>query len=380
MMKNMAILSAAAVLLTAFAIQRYVRIPNSFDFRSSRPSPDETMRAIAYSHHGDVSVLQQVSDYPKPLCKPNQVLVRVYASSINPCDFKFRRNKAPNLIHPKPKIPGEDVAGRIVEVGSKVENFKVGDRIAAMLPLVGSRWGAAADYVAVDASFVAKIGDNTNYTSAAALPLTSLTALQALEQVKKDKDQRILIQAGAGGVGTFAIQYAKHVLGMHVIATASQEKADLLKDLGCDQLIDYRSEHFEDVVQNVDVVFDLMSWSYETRTLSKGSKVLKPNGHYLNVMSSDWGFAGKERANGLASFVNWMYYKIRGGIQYGFVVVEPNGEQLQTVMDLLENSTIRAGVDRQFDLTQVREAYEYLEQGHATGKVVLTHVNNEELQ
>jgi alcohol dehydrogenase len=352
--------------------------------------------------------LQWTTDYPQPVLKAHQVLIQVHASSINPCDFKGRRNPVPNFLLPKPKIPGQDVAGVVVRLGSGVRktsnsnrkqqnpppHFHVGDRVVAMLPLLGARWGAAAEYVAVDVRLVAKIGANTDFASAAALPLVALTTVQALDAVSvptrsstsssSSTPTRILIQAGAGGVGTFAIQYAKHVLGMYVVATASAAKASfLLTELGCDEVIDYRTTAFEDVARDFDIVLDPMSWLYESRTLGTNRQVLKPGGHYLNIFSSDWSWNnGVERGNGLTSIGNWMYYKmmhlLRPGTapNYDIVFVSPNGKQLQTIMDLLDNSTIRAVVDRKFHLSDAAAAYEYLEQGHATGKVIL--YNNKE--
>jgi alcohol dehydrogenase len=396
------VMQAFTVVLAAFLLHRYipVGIPKSIELWPAAASvnPETTMTAVAFAVHGNTSVLQLTADYPQPLLKPNQVLIQVHASSINPCDFKYRRNRVPNFILPKPKIPGQDVAGVVVRTGVSTTGplFRPGDRVAAMLPLLGARWGAAATYVAVDTSLVAKIGPNTDFASAAAMPLVSLTVVQALESVEVVKERssstsstpktRILIQAGAGGVGTFAIQYAKHVLGMYVVATASAEKANFLRELGCDEVIDYRSVSFEEVARDFDVVLDPMSWLYESRTLGRDAKVLKPGGHYLNIFSSDWSWDnGVERGNGLTTFINWMYYKIshlmRPGTapNYDIVLVSPNGKQLQTIMDLLDNSTIRAVVDRKFHLSDAAAAYEYLEQGHATGKVILYNNKEEEI-
>jgi alcohol dehydrogenase len=378
---------ALVVICLAWALHRYVRIPRSLEWRPSPPSDSATMKAVLYTEHGDTSVLRVHQDAPQPQLQPHQILVHVYASSINPCDYKYRRNEVPSWVVPKPKIPGADVAGVVVAVGSgvdveRVRPFRVGDRVAAMLPLLHSRWGAAASYVAVDANLVAHVGPRVSLRDAAALPLVALTTLQALESVtvsqsptEAPRKRTILVQAGAGGVGSFAIQYAKHVLQMRVIATASSEKAEFLRSIGCDQVVDYRNEPFEEVVHNVDVVLDPVSWLYEDRTLA--SEVLRPGGHYLNIVGSDWAFSGTEQGNGPRSLWNWIKAKTFGPFKYSFVVVEPNGIQLQAVMDLLESATIRAVVDRTFALDDVREAYEYLEKGHATGKVVLVHEKEE---
>jgi alcohol dehydrogenase len=279
---------------------------------------------------------------------------------------------------PLPKIPGEDVAGDVVQLGSNAgDKFQVGDRVAAMLPLLGSPWGAAADYVAVDSSLVARIGPDMDYADAAAMPLVSLTAVQALENIKNSRGKKILIHAGAGGVGSFVIQYAKHVLGMYVATTASAAKRQFLEKLGADLVIDYHTTRFEEVIRDYDVVFDTMSWAYEGCTLKTGATVLKPDGHYLNIMSSDWTFDGREKTNGLLSLWNALYHTLLnifalGRVpKYHVVAVKPRGDQLQNIFDLAEKQKILPVVDRQYDLTDARSAYEYLEEGHAKGKAIL---------
>ena len=337
-------------------------------------SHTQSMKAIVYEKLGGDLLFV---DHPRPVMKPNQVLVEVKFSALNPIDFKLQRGWVPAFLVPKPKIPGADLSGIIVEVGSQVKSIEVGDRVAAMMPLIGARWGAFADYAAVDASLVAKLGDNTTFQQAAALPLVSLIAVQALQNLNT-KYQSILIHAGAGGVGSFAIQYAKQVLKMDLIAaTSSAAKADFLKELGADLVIDYRTENFEDLVQGYDAVLDTMSWAYEERTLAKG--VLKRRGHYLNILSSDWVNDGRERGNGIQSFLNLVYSKIRNMImpghvsKYDLIIVKSNGKQLQSVLDLVDNGTIRSIIDRIFPLSDANEACAYLEQGHATGKVLLEH-------
>jgi len=203
--------------------------------------------------------------------------------------------------------------------------------------------------------------------------------VQALEQLDPAKCRSILIQAGAGGVGSFAIQYAKHVLKIETVATtASAGKADLLKELGADLVIDYREHKFEDVIQDYDAVLDPMSWTYEKRTIGKG--VLKSSGHYLSIGSSDSAFEnGHERSHGLLMVKNLIYSKIVNLIRtgrapkYSLVIVEPNGERLQYVLDLVDKGLVKAVIDRTFPLTDAPDAFAYLEQGHATGKVILEH-------
>ena len=383
--------SAAGLMTVAFVFQRLIS-QHAFGFGAlvvfpAKPSPNETMAAVFYEKHGSTAVLQYSDKYARPLLKPNQVLVRVVFSSINPCDFKTRRNPDAGAAIPKPKIPGEDIAGTIVDSNGHAK-WPDGRRVAAMMPIVGSRWGSAAEYVAVDVEALAVIPDGVSLEQAAALPLTSLTAVQALEKVKDlvrrdgttpeiKLKKRILIQAGAGGVGSFAIQYAKHVLGMHVIATASRAKSEMLQSWGCDEVIDYTTTSFEEVLAEhpVDIVLDTMSWAYEERTLS--SKVVKPGGYYLNILSSDWGFPdNKEVANGLTTIKNVIKSIIVPSslfVHYSLVTVQPNGKMLQQILDLVTESKIIPIIDSVYPLRSAQDAYERLESGRATGKILLNH-------
>lgn len=347
---------------------------------TAKQSLTEVMKAITYAKHGGVDVLQLSSDYPKPIPGDNQVLVHVKASSVNPIDFKLRRNPVPNMILPLPKIPGSDLAGVVVEVGSKLaDKYQVGDRVAAMIPMIGTQWGSSAEFVAVDDSLLARLPDSVDFEAAASLPLVSLTVIQSLDRLKDTKGKKILIHAGAGGVGSFGIQYAKHVLGMEVATTASKEKAETLKALGADVVIDYRSEDFTDIVQDYDAVLDTMSFLYETKTLT--SKVLNKSGHYLNIMSSDWGLEdGKEKSYGAATGWNFVKHKTMNLVtpgkympKYDFCIVRPDGAQLQIAMDLLGKQTIQPVIDSIFPLSKLGDAHAHLECGHVTGKVVIQH-------
>jgi alcohol dehydrogenase len=403
--------AVAAGLVAAVAVafnvgrlpQRFIDtvVPTFLDVHPAHASLTETMTAISYERHGDTSVLSWSASYPRPIPNDDQVLVEIKASALNPADFKFRRNPVPNFILPKPKIPGMDFAGIIIQVGSKVKNnkntnFQVGDRVAGMVPGLGSQWGTAADYVAIQGSLLGKIGDTTSFEMASSVPLVGLTTVQALRRVKDRSSSaspndplKILIQAGAGGVGTFAIQYCKHVLGMQVATTASSAKTDLLKSLGADLVIDYRTTPFETVIQDYDIVLDTMSFAYEARTLQHGSNVLKADGtgYYLNIFSSDWYLndKGVEVGNGVTTLWNWLAHKLplvgplllyllsKPPVIYEMTAVMPNGEDVQMVLDLVEQGTIQPVIDKTFKLSDIEDAYKYLEQGHATGKVVLLH-------
>jgi len=249
-----------------------------------------------------------------------------------------------------------------------------------MLPIIRSKWGSAAEFVAVDASLVAKIPETVELESAAALPLVSLTVIQSLKKLKEPKGKKILIHAGAGGVGSFAIQYAKNVLGMHVATTASKEKNEIVKELGADLVIDYKSEDFTEVVRDYDAILDPMSFLYEGRTFK--SNVLKKSGHYLSIMSSDWALTedGKEKSYGVKTYLNICKHKLANLItpglfipKYDFCMVNPNGDDLQLVMDLLGEKKVKAVIDSKFPLADMAKAHRHLEGGHVTGKVVIQH-------
>lgn len=368
-------------LLLAVGIGRQLSINlRTFDWPSAEKSAHETMTALVYHEHGGIDVLELSDAVPRPIPRDDQILVHVQASALNPVDFKFRRNPVPDFIVPKPKISGFDVAGVVVARGNEVTKFQVGDRVAAMMPLLGSCWGAAAEYAAVRETDAAKMGDSIHFESAASLPLVALTAVQKLSYIPDPKGKKILIHAGAGGVGTIAIQYAKNVLEMYVATTASSEKTEFVQSLGADLVIDYREVDFTQELEGYDAVLDPMSYLYEERTLGPDSRVLKHDGTYLNILSSDWGFAnGKEMANGPAMIVNLIKHKamnlLRPGLipKYYLWPVQPDGATLQYILDLVEEGKISPVIDSSYDWTDAAKAYSRLESGRASGKVVLRH-------
>ena len=246
----------------------------------SGPVSSETvMRAACYRQHGDESVIEITDRMKRPRITDNQVLIKVFAAGMNPVDVKLRENSLPVLFLPLPKIIGSVVCGVVIEVGKKAsDKFRIGDRVMAMMPHVFSGWGAACEYAAVDENIVTRAPTNITAVEAASLPLISLTVLQSFESfVSQHRNATtglsVLVQAGAGGLGSFAIQYCKHHLHMKVYTTCSANNADFCRSLGADVVIDYGTERFEDVALGMDVVFDPMAYMYEERTFK--SKVLK---------------------------------------------------------------------------------------------------------
>jgi NADPH:quinone reductase-like Zn-dependent oxidoreductase len=366
----------------AFVAHRLIAsLPSSVEAWPAPPSRNMFMKAVAYKEHGSIDNLQLHLDYPQPVLQPHQVLIRVHFSSINPCDFKFLRLSAAiplfnGIIFPKPKIPGTDVSGVVVEIGAEVVkgSIQIGDRVAAMMPLLRSRWGALAEYAAVDASLVAKVGENTTLQQAAAIPLVGLTVMQGFQQLSK-VPEKLLIHAAAGGLGKIALQYAKHIMKVPTVAATTSSSPVALKELGADVVIDYTSQEFDKVLDNYNAVFDSMSWLYHERSL----RILnQTDGHYLNILSSDWALdamSGRERIVPLNCLVSkFLFYSLwRRGMSYHLVTVKPNGAQVQALLDLVDKGILQPVLDQTFPLDDCGEAYALLERGHAKGKIILDH-------
>lgn len=239
----------------------------------------EEMRGAVYLEPGDEKVIQISDHVSRPVPNDNQLLIKVSAAGINPVDLKLRENSMPTLLRPLPKIIGSDMSGTVVAKGKNTsDKFKVGDKVFAMMPHVFSGWGSICEYAAVDEDHLAPAPKSITAVEAASLPLISLTVIQSMKAFVdyhkgNTAGRSVLIQAGSGGLGTFAIQYCKNVLGMKVYTTCGASNAAFVKSLGADVAIDYKTQKFEEEAVGMDLVFDPMAYQYETRTLN--SKVLK---------------------------------------------------------------------------------------------------------
>lgn len=242
------------------------------------------MRAAYYMKNGHEDVIQMTDSMTRPLVGSGEALVKVLASAVNPVDIKIRENSLPTIVRPFPKIPGSDMCGIVVDTSQcPHRKFNTGDPVMTMVPYIFTGWGAACEYVAVKEDTLARTPPNISDTEAASLPLTSLTVLQGFQSFvthykNKTAGKKVLIQAGAGGLGVFAIQYCKNELGMTVYTTCGTQNVDFVKSLGADVVIDYTKERFEDMAVGMDVVFDPMAYMYEERTFN--SDVLKPRVSY----------------------------------------------------------------------------------------------------
>lgn len=359
----------------------------SLQYAAAPEQPGTSMKAAQFSEFGNASVVKSVM-IPRPeCCAPGQLLVKVHTAAINPVDFKQRRMPAPAMMRPLPSVSGFDFSGVVERIGEGVAGFQEQDAVFGMLPLLGQRWGAFQEYVVVDSRIVARAPKSVPLEQAAALPLVGLTVLHALAPVldhwrktgEHSEGKRILVQAGAGGVGTFAIQYCKNVLGMHVATTASAAKTEIVEKLGAEQVIDYRAVRFEDVVRGQDVVLDTVTQDYEDRTLVSET-VLKQEGkgHYVNVISTDWSPSAREN-NPLFMMLSllrkWSYSLLARfgvGVYYHCDPVQPDGPGLAKIASLVDAGKIVPVIDRTYALDEAAAAHEYLEGGRAVGKVLVT--------
>jgi len=310
---------------------------------------------------------------PEPQLRENDVMVEIHVASVNLLDSKIRDGEF-KLILPYrlPLVLGNDVAGIVIRVGAKVRQFKPGDEVYARPGQ--DRIGTFAEYIAIDAADVALKPANLSMEEAASVPLVALTAWQVLvERAKLQKGQRVLIHAGSGGVGTVAIQLAKH-LGAYVATTTSTANIALVKSLGADVVVDYKKDDFEKVLKGYDVVLN----SLGKDTLEKSLSVLKPGGKLISISGPpDPDFA---RANGsgwpLRLVMRLLSSGIRrkskrAGVSYSFLFMTANGGQLGRITSLIEAGDIRPVIDRVFPFEKTNEALDYVQTGRAKGKVVI---------
>lgn len=330
------------------------------------------MKAFTVNRYGKKEKLH-LTEVSNPTLNDDEVLVQIQAAAVNLLDSKIRDGEFKLFLPYKtPFVLGHDVAGVVSKVGSKVTKFKVGDAVYARP--ADFRTGTFAEYVAVKAGDLALKPKNLSMEEAASIPLVGLTAWQALvEKANLQKGQKVFIQAGSGGVGTFAIQLAKH-LGAFVATTTSSGNKDLVKSLGADVVIDYKTEDFETLLKDYDVVLN----SQDAKTLEKSLKILKPNGKIISISGPpDVEFA---KEIGLSWFfkmvMRLLSFSIKNkakklGVNYSFLFMKADGKQLSQITTLIEAGKIRPIVDKIFPFEQTNEAMAYVESGRAKGKVVI---------
>lgn len=315
----------------------------------------------------------RLGDVPTPEVGDDDVLIEVHAAGLNLLDSKIRSGEFKAILPYRfPIALGHDLAGIVVRVGRNVRDFTPGDAVYSRVP--DGRIGTLAEFIAVKAADVALKPSNLTMVEAASIPLVGLTAWQALvERAGIRKGKKVLIHAGSGGVGTFAIQLARH-LGATVATTASATNKDLVTSLGADVVIDYRKDAFEKAISGYDVVLN----SLDGETLEKSLDVLKPGGQIISISGPpDVVFARQRGLNVLLRLaIRLLSSSIRRKararkVNYSFLFMKADGAQLREITNLLEAGTIKPVIDRVFPFNAVNEALAYIETGRARGKVVV---------
>ncbi|WNO53816.1 NADP-dependent oxidoreductase [Stakelama saccharophila] len=312
-------------------------------------SSPKTVTAVRIHRFGGPEALQ-VEQIAMPGPKDDEVLLRVGAASVNPVDYKIRAGKAPYLKEDQlPAVLGRDVAGTIEACGTRAHYMmRKGDRLFAML---GFDRGAYADHVIVKAAEMVAMPEKLDFPAAAAVPLAGLTAWQGLfRHGGLQRGQRVLIHGGSGGVGHLAVQFAK-AKGAHVLTTARGEDADFLREIGADEVIDYKNQRFEEIATDIDLVLDLVAGETQDRSWA----VLKRGGIIVSTLAEP----DQDRAEA-------------EGKRGTHFLAEVDAGQLQEIADLIEAGRVAPHVARTFPLEEARAAQEALEHEHVRGKIVLT--------
>ncbi|WP_033818770.1 NADP-dependent oxidoreductase [Kitasatospora sp. MBT63] len=308
------------------------------------------MKAVTIHTYGPVTDVVTLDEVPAPAVGPRDVLIEARAAGVNPIDHLIVKGFMQPEGLSEPRVLGNEVAGVVAAVGDTVTGFAVGDEVFARVdPRVGA---AFAEYVAVDESLVAAKPAAMSFEEAASLPLVALTAWQALtEQSRLLAGQRVLIHAGAGGVGAAAVQIAKH-LGAEVVTTVSPDSIELARSLGADQVIDYRNEKFDEVVEPVDVVLDTVGGETQDRSFP----LLKPGGTLVSIV-----FIQDAEAK-----------KARWGVEANAFMMRPDGAQLARIAELVTSGELRPVVRTVLPLERAADALAEVERGRARGRTVLS--------
>lgn len=330
------------------------------------------MRAFVLDGYGAIADHVRLADIAEPVPGPEDVLIEIYSASLNPIDFKLIRGDLKRVSKYRlPRPFGFDASGVVLSSGTRATRFKPGDAVYARASR--DTIGTFAQRIALEEQFVALKPAAISHAEAASLPLVGLTTLQGFGRVGARAGQRILIHGGAGGIGTFAIQYAKH-LGIHVTTTTSSKNADFAKSLGADRVIAYDRENYLEAGGGYDIVYDTLGGAFTVDAF----KLVKRGGAVISLSGPpDRDFARREGAGWLVRVAVWLMSRkvyaasAEAGASYCWFFTEPNGDQLREIAGLIDRGAIKPVIDREFAFEQLPAALAYLEAGHARGKVVL---------
>lgn len=336
----------------------------------------QKMKAALIRKYGQKNL--EIAEVDIPTVRDNDVLVKIVAASINPIDLKTKDGKVKMLLSYKmPLILGSDFAGIVESVGKNVTKYKIGDKVYGRVQK--NRIGTFAEYIAVDQDDIAFKPKNLTFEEAASIPLVGLTSYQALYDIMQLKaDDKILIQAGAGGIGTIAIQLAK-LSGAYVATTTSAKNADFVKSLGADKIIDYRTENFEEVLTDYDYVYDTMGGE----TLEKAFRIIKPNGKVVSLsgipnkrFAKEYGLPlWKQIILGIATR-NISKLEKKTNASYHFLFMKPSGAQLEILTNLIEQGKIQPIIDQVVSLNNIQTAVNHSLSGRAKGKIIIRVAEN----
>jgi NADPH:quinone reductase-like Zn-dependent oxidoreductase len=330
------------------------------------------MKALVFKRYGGPDHVT-FADTSRPVPKPDEILVQVHAAGLNPIDTMIPKGMFKSILRFQlPATLGSDLAGIVVETGSRASRFKPGDAVFASIFDLGN--GALAEFALVPESAAALKPSSLDFVQAASIPMVGLTSWQALkERARLKPGQKVFIPAGSGGIGTFAIQLAKY-LGAKVGTTTSTGNVDLVRSLGAAEVIDYKKQEFGDVLRDYDAVLGTVRGD----TLEKSLEILKPKSTVVSLIGPpDAAFA---RARGMSFFMLFVFGLLsrkiirrakKRGVAYSFLFVHPDGGQLAEIGELLEAGRIRPVIDKVFPFDEAKDALAYLEQGRAKGKVVV---------
>jgi alcohol dehydrogenase len=330
------------------------------------------MRAFVLTGYGAISDNVRLAEIPDPVAGPGEVLIEIHAASLNPIDFKLVHGDIKRISkYALPQPIGFDASGIVTAVGVGASKFKPGD--AVYVRASRDTIGTFAEQISLDEKLVALKPATISHPEAASLPLVGLTTVQMFGRADARSGQRILIHAGSGGVGTFAVQYAKH-LGLHVTSTTSSKNAAFVKSLGADRVIAYDRENYLEQGGDYDIVYDTLGGAFTVdafRVVKRGGVVISLSG------PPDRDFARREGAGLLVRIAVWLMGRkvyaasAAAGARYEWSFTQSNGDQLRDIAALVESGAIKPVVDREFAFEQLPAALAYLEAGRARGKVVL---------
>lgn len=327
---------------------------------------DIKMKALQVVRYGALQESLTFNEVNRPTVQANDVLIEIKAAAINPIDKSIvLGNLQAMLPIPLPSTVAYDVSGVVVEKGDNVNSFEAGDLVYSRVPQ--EQMGTLAEFVAVPAQAVSAKPGNISFGEAASLPLAGLTALQSLESVGIKENDKVLIHAGSGGVGSFAIQYAK-AKGAYVYTTTSTSNVAWVKELGADRVIDYKTEDYKAIVSDADIVFDTLGKHYSIdafEVIKKGGKVVSVVGPLDEESAQMFGMTDYKLPEDLA-----MAVKAKGA-SYKFIFMHPNGAHLSVIKSMVEDEKIKPIIDKVYPFSESIEAFTHLASGRAKGKIVI---------